>query len=578
MYYRHFLALPGVSTGSQRPLDLHRARWQTSQNACIFYDHARVELLDAGIAVLTGNEKFEVRAEHLSLSKGSFAKIVCEHSPELEYISSEAHRALSLDELKLLLSTRDDTHRQCEKTLRCGVDDDGETLSAKSSCAMSGIGGSHANFEAAKPGFVVASESFDPQWFTHAPTAVINGKRHSPFYEGNEKGSFDGRMFVKYLEYVVSIKKKEERAVVFGDGVQTHLMHETVTFVLESNIRFVPRPPNTSGKIQNEDLWTFWIFRNHKTLGYSKVKQMHLFKILNREGRTSLGFQDAMAVAKPGWEHAMNMYSNMKAWKMGGLRPFNRLPEMLFRWDEMRVEEGRRQREEKAAATAAKKSGSGKAKKGGDKQHPNWEALLAKAPVQLGLGSRKRAGKSGDDDGDDKSGENSNDEVGDEELASGGGRIGAAASFNCAPHKKLSLSYFLQEAKAIKSMKADELKKYIKEIKKKDPSWEPEYETQAQAQLAIIEYNGEKLYGFKVEDSMLTKPLLAVRNKVREAAKRQNNRPSPEKAPVPAPAPKGAFWRFEELKRMEALQAASLPAAVATSTDTAWLLPRDSRA
>ena len=72
-YYRQFPALPGVSTGSQRPLDLHRARWQTSQNACTFYDHARREqLLDAGIAVLTGNEKIEVRAEHLLLSTDAF--------------------------------------------------------------------------------------------------------------------------------------------------------------------------------------------------------------------------------------------------------------------------------------------------------------------------------------------------------------------------------------------------------------------------------------------------------------------------------------------------------------------------
>ena len=97
-------------------------------------------------------------------------------------------------------------------------------------------------------------------------------------------------------------------------------------------------------------------------------------------------------------------------------------------------------------------------------------------------------------------------------------------------------------------MKADELKKYIKEIKKKDPSWEPEYETQAQAQLAIIEYNGEKLYGFKVEDSMLTKPLLAVRNKVREAAKRQNIQP-----PEPREGP-GAGARTE--RRLLALRRA----------------------
>ena len=114
----------------------------------MFYDHAKIELLEAGIAVTNpAHTPFEIVPTHLAMSEAEFKKCVYAHSPEVIYVSSKAHLALSLDELKLLLATHDDNHRRCERTVRAGPDDDGETISPKSNCSMSGIGGSHANFE-----------------------------------------------------------------------------------------------------------------------------------------------------------------------------------------------------------------------------------------------------------------------------------------------------------------------------------------------------------------------------------------------------------------------------------------------
>ena len=86
---------------------------------------------------------FEVTEDHLGLSEKEFVAKVLSHPPEIDYVSSKAHLALSIDELKCLLSTHDDCHRRAERTIRIGKDDDGVVISAKSACALLGIGGSH---------------------------------------------------------------------------------------------------------------------------------------------------------------------------------------------------------------------------------------------------------------------------------------------------------------------------------------------------------------------------------------------------------------------------------------------------
>ena len=41
-YYRRFLGdNPELRTGSQRPLDIHRVKWRTSNSIAIYYENAR---------------------------------------------------------------------------------------------------------------------------------------------------------------------------------------------------------------------------------------------------------------------------------------------------------------------------------------------------------------------------------------------------------------------------------------------------------------------------------------------------------------------------------------------------------
>jgi hypothetical protein len=83
--------------------------------------------------------------------------------------------------------------------------------------------------------------------------------------------------------------------MVLMDGVQTHVTAPMLEFFAVNNITRGLRPPNTSHLVQNEDLVTFWQFRNDKDSGYNKVKHAHLAKLMNLAvSRNSLDFRDAM--------------------------------------------------------------------------------------------------------------------------------------------------------------------------------------------------------------------------------------------------------------------------------------------
>ena len=223
--------------------------------------------------------------DHLKLSEDDFRWIVLDHPPVFEYHVEKAYLALSLDECKLLLATHDDTHRRAERTLRIGKDGDGAVLSAKSACAQSGMGGSHASFERARPGFVFASDTLDPGWIVGATKARVHDVCFNvPYYENNTKGSFTG-VFLRLSEAqlcscdpALGCSGPDSRGVLIGDGVQSHLTLENLRFVVQNSIRVVPRPPYTSNETQNEDPVAFHVLRNHKTCGYNKLKQERLVR------------------------------------------------------------------------------------------------------------------------------------------------------------------------------------------------------------------------------------------------------------------------------------------------------------
>ena len=94
--------------------------------------------------------------------------------------------------------------------------------------------------------------------------------------------------------------------VICYDAVQTHVTKPMLIWLKLNDHYLGLRCPLTSHATQNEDLITFWIFRNDSLFGFNKMKQQELLKVLTHEGRTSLNYSDAMSCVRPGWEVAHN--------------------------------------------------------------------------------------------------------------------------------------------------------------------------------------------------------------------------------------------------------------------------------
>ena len=182
-YKRRFLGdHPEISSGLQRPLDVARERWGTSDNLGVFYNRTRDQLLEHGIARLNPDYVpfYPTSEANLALSEVEFKKAAMAAPPEIIIIPSEAWRLVSFDELCLKLSTHDEggsgTSRNCEKNLKIGDGDVGEVLSSMSSCRLSGLGGSHANYDAMPGYFSMSCSSVDVTGWTHnRPTADVCG-------------------------------------------------------------------------------------------------------------------------------------------------------------------------------------------------------------------------------------------------------------------------------------------------------------------------------------------------------------------------------------------------------------------
>lgn len=136
--------------------------------------------------------------EMLDMPEEDFKKLVKAAQPEIILLEEQKWRVFSADECKLKFDTHDpgSNSRNCEKIIRHGVDDSGETLSAKSGCCMSLLAGSHANLDPFPPFVCVAADQVDPAWFVGCPVATVNGIDFPMDYSCNPKGSVLPEVYV----------------------------------------------------------------------------------------------------------------------------------------------------------------------------------------------------------------------------------------------------------------------------------------------------------------------------------------------------------------------------------------------
>jgi hypothetical protein len=210
---------------------------------------------------------FELTPALLKMNENEFQAAVKAMQPEITIIESERWRIFSFDELRLKLSTHDEggggTSRNCERVIRFSGTS-GEVFSAKSSCTLSGLGGSFATFEPIPALFCFGSSGVDPSWMMDAPTTTIAGEVHKANYFCNPKGSVVPEMLMSHLKFIDKVREAKGRpdasVMALMDGVQTHVTPTMLEFFALNKLICALRPPNTSHAVQNEDLVTFWQF------------------------------------------------------------------------------------------------------------------------------------------------------------------------------------------------------------------------------------------------------------------------------------------------------------------------------
>jgi hypothetical protein len=349
---------------------------------------------------------------------------------------------------------------------------------------------------------------------------TFGGLKIEPSAFCNPKGSVSPEMLMKHLKFIDTVREHHGRpdaeVLVLMDGVQTHVTVAMLEFMATKKLVLGLRPPNTSHLLQNEDLLSFLVFRNDSEVGYNKVKQTRLaFIMTEKKPRYSLGFQDAMAVIRPGWDKMMSKEVQQKAWEMGGVNVFSRLPQRL-----LERTEAMEQRPDRRTTVARSRGAS---LPGADATTGlAWNAMIASAPTRHKVFAKGNEAAEGSDD-----------EGGEVDLGGGNGaRLDAAMLHNLDPVKHINASFFKQSIRQLKSMSVQELQDEGAMLASKYTDFKFSYPkrgegTRTTAELTIYRQHAA-MFGFEAD---LYMPAYLVKEKKRQ---RGEDPDAEDAAPQPA--------------------------------------------
>ena len=119
-WYRGFLRRTGMATGTERPLEITRAKWYTEANLKTYYEVAEGVLLNAGVAAR--NPEYD-------------EAVPCSQS----ILITRPERIVSFDETRLELDCTRTSKGKTDRIVRAGLEDRGEALATKSSATASTI-------------------------------------------------------------------------------------------------------------------------------------------------------------------------------------------------------------------------------------------------------------------------------------------------------------------------------------------------------------------------------------------------------------------------------------------------------
>ena len=249
-WYQGFLRRQGFTTGTERPLGTTRAEWLTEDNLKSYYDVVAEVMVRAGVA--EWNPDYDEEVPH----------------SERVYIT-HPERILSFDETRVELDCTTGGKSKSDRVVRAGVEDRGEALKTKSSSTATAVCGRTGTGQALPPMIVFASgQSFSGTWAPHKVSEVLdNSGAPLPWrYFSNEKGSLNEEGATMYLKQILlpaagNVKPKSEcpgqQAVVFCDGVGTHIGFTMLEAAVNNGLEIALRVPHLSFRLQGEDTENF---------------------------------------------------------------------------------------------------------------------------------------------------------------------------------------------------------------------------------------------------------------------------------------------------------------------------------
>ena len=366
-WYRKFLQRTGMTTGTERPLEITRGEWLTEENLQRYYEVAEGVLLKAGVAV--PNPDYDAAVP--------FSQPILITRPE---------RIVSFDESRLELDCTATSKARSDHIVRAGKDDRGESLATKSSSTTSVVCGRTGTGKALPPYIVFSSgKTMHSDWCQPYTSQLqdADGNQLTWRYDSNEKGSVNEAKASDYIRTVIhpvlhNPKPRAEdpgnQGVVFCDGVGTHLGITVLETAIELGLEIVLRVPHLSFRLQGEDTHNFGPMKVSVNPPPPHTPHTHTLPITvagitttttticlwcrrsggtRREGcwcnsrmreeeermqreqadgrqraakkkRAGVTFMHLAPMLKPAWEHGFTEERNMKGWRNEGIIPFTR--------------------------------------------------------------------------------------------------------------------------------------------------------------------------------------------------------------------------------------------------------------
>ena len=317
-YQRYFRTQDGVGFGKRRPLEASRLMWQTPENYRTHYSNLAKLVEEKGIGKINPDFDWDKPPDRGDLME---FMIIPEENRKWIASTDESHAEGE--------TNPKGRNNRSEQTLRCGPDDDGESVSGKGCAHVTYVGTNHMDGSPGRPAVVIAQASFGAAEQAQVPEVTIDGAIVKGKIFLTPSGGVVQDVMIPIFESCVFYqwrdKPDDQWAIALMDGLGEHIWVPFLKWCHDRKIAIQLRTPFQSCKQQGEDVVTFWLWKNVHEFGFYARKQAMMSKVFF-QGRSSLNIAEVMECAKGAWAIAFSTKNVLASFAKTGLCPATASP------------------------------------------------------------------------------------------------------------------------------------------------------------------------------------------------------------------------------------------------------------